>query len=104
MISITLKAAQQIRHSAEIGNIEVMPLRIAVQKLPDNALHYAMGFDQNSSETDTQVESEGIKIVVAMDSKALLEGMTIDYVELDNGEWEFVFLNPNDPNYQSGQD
>ena len=30
--------------------------------------------------------------------------MTIDYVELEPGSWQFIFLNPNDPSYVPPQD
>jgi iron-sulfur cluster assembly protein len=26
--------------------------------------------------------------------------MTMDYVELEPGSWQFIFMNPNDPNYK----
>ena len=32
-------------------------------------------------------------------SKILLEGTTLDYVELEPGEHQFIFMNPNDANY-----
>ena len=35
-------------------------------------------------------------------SKASLEicgGMTVDYVEMEKGQFNFIFLNPKDPNY-----
>jgi iron-sulfur cluster assembly protein len=30
----------------------------------------------------------------------LLNDAVLDYVQLDDGKYEFIFLNPNDPNYQ----
>jgi iron-sulfur cluster assembly protein len=60
-----------------------------------------MGFDDAISDTDLRFETEGIQMVVAESSRNLAEGMTIDYVELDDGEKNFIFLNPNDSNYSS---
>lgn len=100
MITVTPAAAKQIRHSAKEGRMEGMPLRIAVTRNPDGSLHYGMGFDDTGRDTDTTFESEGIQIVVAPNSLPLLEGTTIDFVELEPGKFEFIFMNPNDPNYK----
>jgi len=40
--------------------------------------------------------------VVDEASQPLATGMTLDYVEID-GKLEFVFINPNDPNYRPPQ-
>jgi iron-sulfur cluster assembly protein len=101
MITVTPNAAEQIRHSAQQSGINDAVLRVAVKQLQDNSLHYAMGFDDAISDTDLRFETEGIQMVVAESSRNLAEGMTIDYVELDDGEKNFIFLNPNDSNYSS---
>jgi len=99
MINVTPDAASQIRFSAAEAGIQDAVLRIAVKKLDDGSLHYAIGFDDAISETDLRFESEGVQLVVSPASKPLAENMTIDYVELDSGEHNFIFLNPNDANY-----
>lgn len=99
MITVTEKAAEQIRFSAEQGGMELLPLRIAADKTPEGGIHYGMGFDDAQHEEDKQFTSSGVTIVVTAKSLDLLNGMTIDFVELDDGKKEFVFLNPNDPNY-----
>jgi len=43
------------------------------------------------------------EIVVADTSMPLLTGTVIDYVEIEPGRHEFIFLNPNDPNYQPAE-
>jgi len=101
MITVTPDAAEQIQFSAKESGINDATLRIAIKQLEDNTLHYAMGFDEAISDTDLRFETEGVKMVVAEASQALAEGMTIDYVELDNGEKNFIFINPNDSNYSS---
>ena len=40
-----------------------------------------------------------IDVVVAESSQALLEGTTLDFVELEPDNWQFIFMNPNDKNY-----
>ncbi|RMG28039.1 MAG: iron-sulfur cluster assembly accessory protein [Gammaproteobacteria bacterium] len=103
MISITPAAARQVRESARQGQMEGLPLRIAAKRNPDGTLHYAMGFDDKELEHDNRFTSEGIEIVVADTSMPLLQGTVIDYVELEPGKFEFIFLNPNDPNYQPSE-
>lgn len=98
MITLTPEAARQIRFSAKEGNLEGLPIRIAVTKNNDGSLHYAMGFD-DVREDDSSFTSEDVDIIVAEVSKDLLNGTTIDYVELEPGKPQFIFMNPNDPNY-----
>ena len=98
MITLTPEAAKQIRHSAKEGNLEGLPIRFAATKNEDGSLHYGVGFD-DVKETDTSYTSEGIDIIVSVTSKDLLDGMTVDFVELEAGKPQFIFMNPNDPNY-----
>ncbi len=57
-----------------------------------------MGFD-NAKGDDARIETTGVAILVAPTSSELLDGMTLDYVELEPGSREFIFMNPNDPHY-----
>jgi len=100
MITVTPDAARQIIESAQQGNTEGMPLRVAVTRLKDGGFHYAMGFDDTSHEGDKTFNSEGIDIVVGTPSAELLSGTVIDYVDLD-GKMEIIFINPNDPDQQA---
>lgn len=104
MISITPAAAEQILNSAREGNMEGMPLRVAAQKQEDGSIHYGMGFDDSKLDGDARITSEGIELVVAPTSSGLLQGTVIDYVELDPGKFEFIFMNPNDPNHTSPEE
>ena len=100
MITITPNAAAQIRSSAKEQHLDGLALRVAAQRLPDGNLHYAIGFDDVDSTKDTRFNSEGVDIVISEISLDLIKGMTIDFVEMDNGQQEFIFMNPNDPNYK----
>ena len=101
MIQVTPSAAEQIRKSAQKTHAEGLPLRVAVSQGDDKKLHYAMGFDDvGDRKGDTRYTSHGIEIVVAPASFALSKDMTIDYVELEEGNPQFIFLNPNDPDYE----
>ena len=54
-----------------------------------------MGFD-NARKGDLALTSEGIALVVAEEHRDLLAGMTLDFVELEPGDFRFIFINPND--------
>jgi iron-sulfur cluster assembly protein len=54
-----------------------------------------MGFDA-VRDTDLEVESEGVVVLVDPGHRALLAGMTLDYVEYEQGDFRFIFINPND--------
>ena len=43
--------------------------------------------------------SEGVKIVIAPEYVPLLDNTTLDFAQLDDGEMQFVFINPDDANY-----
>jgi len=95
MITITPSAAQQIRIAATGSDCDEMGLRIAVRRDADGSLHYAMGFDEARND-DVIVASEGIALVVAPAQTELLDGMTLDYVEFEAGDFRFIFINPKD--------
>jgi iron-sulfur cluster assembly protein len=104
MISLSTAALEQIRNSAEAGDMASIPLRVAVKQQDDGSFHYAMGFDEQRLPGDTFFNFDGVDLVVATASKDLAEGMTIDFVELEPGKPEFIFLNPNDPSYVPPRD
>ncbi|HEB83014.1 MAG TPA: iron-sulfur cluster assembly accessory protein [Gammaproteobacteria bacterium] len=99
MITVTDGAAAQIKLSAEQGKAEGMALRIAATRNDDNSIHYGMGFD-DSKEEDISISAGDIEIIVSPASAELLKDTTIDFVELEPGKFQFIFLNPNDPNYK----
>lgn len=96
MITLTQSAAEQIRKAsveAKIG--DDTRLRIAARRTEDGSLDYAMGFDETRAEDDVVI-SQGIEILVSESSRELLDGATLDYVELNPGVFEFIFQNPKD--------
>jgi iron-sulfur cluster assembly protein len=99
MITVTPAAAAQIKLSADQGKTEGMALRIAASRNDDNSIHYGMGFD-DSKEDDVTVTAHDIEIIVSATSAELLKDTTIDFVELEPDKFQFIFMNPNDPNYK----
>ncbi len=98
MINITPNAAAQIRSAAEQGQSQGMCLRVAVRLGEDNQVEYGMGFDERKDD-DIHFLSEGIDVVVSPGARELLSGATLDYVEINPGEFQFIFYNPNDPSH-----
>ena len=96
MIKITPEAAAQVRQSAEHSNARNMALRIAARREENGTFVYGMGFDDEGAD-DTRFVSEGIDVLVSNSSKDLLAGATLDFVEINPGEHQFIFINPNDP-------
>jgi iron-sulfur cluster assembly protein len=102
MITVTATAAEQIRSAATAADADGLPLRIAARRDADGSLDYAMGFD-NARATDLVLAADGVDLVVAEAQRELLDGMTLDYVEFEPGDFRFIFINPNDvPAPQSG--
>jgi iron-sulfur cluster assembly protein len=102
MITVTEEAAKQIKLSAKQGKAEGMPLRIAATRNEDNSIHYGMGFD-DSKEDDITVTSRDVEIVVSPVSAELLKDTIVDFVELEPGKSQFIFMNPNDPAFTPPQ-
>jgi len=96
MIRITQAAAAQVRAAAEQSNSKNLPLRIAVTLDDDGSFQYGLGFDEKK-DSDALLQSEGIDIVIASNCSEALMGAVLDYVELNPGEYRFIFTNPNDP-------
>lgn len=101
MITVSKAAAEQIQESAKQGNAESMSLRIAANKKDDGSIEYVMGFADRDLDDDIFFDSEGVKIVVSAACYELLKNTEIDFVKLDDQEdMQFIFKNPNDPNYK----
>ena len=83
-IKMTKAAADQAKKSALEAKLDNTPLRIAATRNADNSIHYGLGFDDVGSgdEKDHHFESNGVELVVAESSFGLLDGTTIDFIEL----------------------
>ncbi|VAX14397.1 hypothetical protein MNBD_GAMMA24-2236 [hydrothermal vent metagenome] len=103
MLTITPNAAEQIKASASQQDVEDMPLRIAAKKIEDGSIEYAMGFADQLGTDDLKFTCEDVEIVVAPSSALLLKDAVIDYVEIEPGQHNFIFSNPNDPRHTSSE-
>lgn len=98
MFKITAQAAEQIRQAAKQGGTEGMALRFAAQQKEDGSFDYLMGFDDARDE-DIQFDTEGVSVIMEPEHYSLLDETIMDFAELDDGEKQFIFLNPKDSNY-----
>ena len=103
MFKMTQRAAQQVFHSAKESHMEGLALRIAAKRLPDGSIEYGMGFD-DIHEEDILIHSKGVEIIFDATHKELLSGTVMDFVELEPGDFQFIFLNPNDPHFVPPQE
>lgn len=101
-IDLTAQAAAQIQ--AQLPPAAGTALRVAARRLEDGAFHYALGFDAAERSGDVRQTVADVPLVVDAASLALVRGMTIDFVELEAGTKQFIFLNPNDPAYVPPQE
>ena len=99
MITITAAAAKQIRKASEQADAGDMYLRLAARREQDGNIEYGMGFYNNAATAEIYT-SEGIDVLIADSCKELLRGATLDFVEVNPGQPEFIFLNPNDPRHK----
>ena len=96
IFEISDSAAEQIKKSSESSKSSEWPLRIAVNVDSNGKFNYRMGFD-NSKEEDLRLKVNGIEIIISPDCMIHLKNCKLDYVKLEEGKNEFIFLNPNDP-------
>jgi iron-sulfur cluster assembly protein len=97
MFTLTSTAAEQILRAAAAqhdGTAALPCLRVAA-KIEDGEIVYGMGFDEER-ENDTVIEACGVTLLIAPRSQELLMDTTLDFVELKPGEFQFIFLNPNE--------
>ncbi|PLY11857.1 MAG: iron-sulfur cluster assembly accessory protein [Sedimenticola sp.] len=99
MFELTESAAEQVRIASKEGGTEGMSLRLAAKMKQDGSIDYLMGFDEGNDE-DIRLISNGVEIVMAPEFIPLLEDAVMDYVELEAGDFRFIFMNPLDANYE----
>jgi iron-sulfur cluster assembly protein len=95
-ITITPEAAAEIQKIRKENSIpENHGLRMGVKAGGCCGLSYLLAFDENAGTEDKVLKSEGIKVMVDLDSLELMSGTTLHFMETPNGRG-FKFENPND--------
>jgi len=98
MFTLTEQAARQVAEAARSSNAEGLSLRIAAKYKEDGSIDYGMGFDE-PTERDLRSTQHDVEIVIDPESAELLDECVMDFVELEPGRMEFIFMNPADPHY-----
>ena len=93
MIKITDAAAEQIRRANNNPDVYEMILRGAAYQEDDGSVNYGMGFD-TEREADEHLVVNGIELLIAASSTPYLQGVTLDFVELNPGDMRFIFIPP----------
>jgi iron-sulfur cluster insertion protein len=78
---------------AEEGNPDLM-LRVYVQGGGCSGFQYGFTFDESVNEDDTEIQKDGVKVLIDAMSIQYLAGAEIDYKEDISGS-QFVIRNPN---------
>ncbi len=103
IISFSPSAIAQIKTNFKDSEHSHMAMRIAAVMNADETVNYGIGFDETKDD-DVQFSVEEIKFLVSPDCVELLNGARVDYVEIEGGQYQFIFLNPNDPSYKAPKD
>lgn len=93
MITLTPRAAQQVRSMHAELNAPEKRLRVLVESGGCSGFQYGMAFDEAKAD-DAQFESEGVAILVDPTSLAYLSGSAIDFDDGLHGKG-FEIKNPN---------
>jgi iron-sulfur cluster assembly protein len=101
MFTLTSAAAQQIQKAAQDSGSHDMALRVAARMEPDGSIGYGMGFD-DTGDNDMRLEIEDVSVVIAEHHVQLLEDTVLDFVELESGEFNFIFINQREAEASAG--
>jgi len=91
MFRITPAAVAELRSAARRSDAEGMALRVAARRRPDGSVAFGMGFDAER-ENDETVRCEDLTVLLAAPSRPILADTVLDYVEIEGGRFDFVFL------------
>lgn len=93
MITLTPRAAKQVRSMQADQSVTEKRLRVLVESGGCSGFQYGLSFDEPKAD-DTQLESEGVPIVIDPTSLAYLNGSSIDFDDGLHGKG-FEIKNPN---------
>jgi len=94
VITLTPAAASHIRGQGVAG--DPVRLRVAAKREDTGRIAFGIGFDEPRS-GDEQFACDGVVLLVAPASRELLEDVVIDYLELEPGQFRFVFARADEP-------
>jgi iron-sulfur cluster assembly protein len=92
MFTLTAAAAARIRQAAVEGGMAELALRVAARRENDGSITYGMGFDEPGEGEQPSLQSDGVTVLIASSSRPLLQDTQLDFVELEPGEFNFIFV------------
>lgn len=92
MFSLTTIAAERIRQAAVEGGMQDLALRVAARREADGSITYGMGFDEPREGEHPAMLSDGVTVLIATTSQPLLQDTELDFVEMEPGQFSFVFV------------
>jgi iron-sulfur cluster insertion protein len=93
-LTFTAAAAAKVASLIEEEGNPNLKLRIHIQGGGCSGFQYGFAFDENVNEGDTEVEKDGVTLVIDPMSVQYLMGAEVDFVEGLQGS-QFVVRNPN---------
>ncbi len=94
MISLTENAAKKVQVMLESREQETVGLRVGVRGGGCSGFSYFLEFADSKSDSDRELDSHGVKLLVDRKSYLYLMGTEVDYVDRLS-ESGFKFNNPN---------
>ena len=91
MFDITPAAAAELRSAVARSDADGMALRVAARTLADGTIEYGLGFD-DERENDESADFGGLTVLLGAKSRPYLAGTQLDYVEVEPGRFDFVFI------------
>jgi len=93
-VTVTEKAAKQLKHLMTKDGKEDYGLRVAVKGGGCSGLSYVLGFEKEPKEGEREVtEQYGMKVFVDLKSAVFIAGTILDFSDGLNGKG-FTFENP----------
>jgi iron-sulfur cluster assembly protein len=93
MINLTETASNKVKELMK-DKPNLIALRVGVRGGGCSGFTYFLNFEDKKNQTDRELESGGVKLVVDPKSFLYLMGMEVDYIDDLNGAG-FKFNNPN---------
>ena len=93
-IQFSHRAAEKVRELIEVEGNDGLKLRVFITGGGCSGFSYGFTFDEDVSEDDAVVETDGVTMIVDPMSYQYLAGAEVDYKEDLRGA-QFVIANPN---------
>ena len=90
MFSVTPTASQEILAAAARSEAAGLALRVAARQVADGSVEYGMGVVE-PREGDMPLQVLGVNLLIAPPSQPMLEDVMLDFVEIEPGQFNFIF-------------